>query len=179
MCCVAMGFKTRYVLDWTDHVWTEVFSDTQQRWLHCDPCEGICDRPLLYEAGWGKKLTYVIAFAKNQVRMTETRQYFIDIEQACGIHIITTVAITKCKAVPKIPKDLNGSNCFLAMFCGTSCIEKLFIQSCVTCLSDTLQGDLKTKRLIYQYCKNDFSDHGRYLEVFKQTCRSLATSERM
>lgn len=67
MFCVSMGFKTRYVLDWTDHVWTEVFSEAQQRWLHCDPCEAVCDNPLLYEAGWGKKLTYVIAFSKNQI----------------------------------------------------------------------------------------------------------------
>ena len=68
MCCVALGFKTRYVLAWTDHVWTEVFSEAQQRWLHCDPCEDICDRPLLYEAGWNRKLTYCIAFAKDQVK---------------------------------------------------------------------------------------------------------------
>ncbi|XP_046859160.1 peptide-N(4)-(N-acetyl-beta-glucosaminyl)asparagine amidase-like [Xenia sp. Carnegie-2017] len=67
MCCVALGFKTRYVVDWTDHVWTEVFSDTQERWLHCDPCEGVCDKPLLYEAGWNKQLTYVIAFAKDHI----------------------------------------------------------------------------------------------------------------
>ena len=67
MCCIAMSLKTRYVVDWTDHVWTEVFSEAQQRWLHCDPCEGVCDRPLLYEAGWNKKLTYVIAFSEDQV----------------------------------------------------------------------------------------------------------------
>ncbi len=76
MCCVALGFKTRYVLDWTDHVWTEVFSEAQQRWLHCDPCEGICDRPLLYEAGWNKKLTYVIAFAKDQVMKWEFIHFY-------------------------------------------------------------------------------------------------------
>ena len=77
MCCVTLGFKTRYIADWTDHVWTEVFSEAQQRWLHCDPCEDVCDRPLLYEAGWNKKLTYVIAFAKDQVKIRENFCWFV------------------------------------------------------------------------------------------------------
>uniref|UniRef100_A0A1A8PCK1 Peptide-N(4)-(N-acetyl-beta-glucosaminyl)asparagine amidase n=1 Tax=Nothobranchius pienaari TaxID=704102 RepID=A0A1A8PCK1_9TELE len=67
LCCRALGLEARFVWDSTDHVWTEVYSVSQRRWLHCDSCENACDKPLLYEVGWGKKLAYVLAFSKDQV----------------------------------------------------------------------------------------------------------------
>mmetsp|Transcript_12992 Transcript_12992/g.39997 ORF Transcript_12992/g.39997 Transcript_12992/m.39997 type:complete len:326 (-) Transcript_12992:341-1318(-) len=74
LCCRAVDIAARLVLDWTDHVWTEIWSSTDQRWVHADSCENVLDEPLLYESGWGKKLNYVIAFHRSGVTDV-TRRY--------------------------------------------------------------------------------------------------------
>ena len=74
----SLGFDTRHVVDWTDHVWCEVWIDVlgnsggggdspgnmvinsgpqPGRWVHCDPAEAAADSPLMYEQGWGKVST--------------------------------------------------------------------------------------------------------------------------
>ena len=55
----ALGHDTRWVVDWSDHVWAEIY--LSGRWIHLDPCEAAVDKPLLYEE-WGKTQTYIIAF---------------------------------------------------------------------------------------------------------------------
>jgi len=65
--CRALGFDTRYILDFTDHVWVEVWSVRQQRWLMADSCEGLIDRPNMYEQGWGKKLSYAVGATHDSV----------------------------------------------------------------------------------------------------------------
>lgn len=42
-------------------MWTEVWDSRESRWKHADSCEAAYDEPLLYDAGWGKKLSYVFA----------------------------------------------------------------------------------------------------------------------
>ena len=74
-----LGYREiRWVVDWSDHVWVEVYlgvkiynnADSQLkldddnvngRWVHLDPCEAAVDNPLLYES-WGKNQTYIVAY---------------------------------------------------------------------------------------------------------------------
>ena len=73
LLCRACGFDARQVHDWTDHVWTETFSPHFGRWVHFDSCENACDSPLMYESGWGKKLTYIVAISRDDVTDVTTR----------------------------------------------------------------------------------------------------------
>ncbi|KAI8913678.1 hypothetical protein EDD86DRAFT_110257 [Gorgonomyces haynaldii] len=75
-----LGFETRYILDFTDHVWTEVF--VNDRWVSMDSCEGSqsLDTPLMYETGWGKKLNYILAFGDTEVEDV-THKYTLKLSQ--------------------------------------------------------------------------------------------------
>jgi hypothetical protein len=60
----ALGHECRWVVDWSDHVWTEISLTAvgqHQRWVHLDPCEAAVDQNLLYQE-WGKKQTYILGF---------------------------------------------------------------------------------------------------------------------
>ena len=75
--CIALGHDARLIRDWTDHVWTEVYIDAEKRWVALDACENSWDQPLMYEKGWGKELTYCIAFSTKEM-VDVTLRYVID-----------------------------------------------------------------------------------------------------
>ncbi|KAJ0174295.1 hypothetical protein K1T71_010441 [Dendrolimus kikuchii] len=72
-----MGYDTRYIYDTTDHVWCEIFDVDSNSWLHCDPCEAKLNAPLIYAHGWKKKLSYVLAFSKDDLQDV-TWRYTVD-----------------------------------------------------------------------------------------------------
>jgi peptide-N4-(N-acetyl-beta-glucosaminyl)asparagine amidase len=66
--CRCLGYDARYIYSTSDHVWTEVYNHSKKRWIHVDPSENVFDSPLMYEAGWKRKLEYVLAFAHDDVQ---------------------------------------------------------------------------------------------------------------
>jgi hypothetical protein len=67
LICRSLNLDARYVLDFTDHVWVEVYLPSEERYVHLDSCEMALDVPLLYEHGWGKKLTYILSLSRNGI----------------------------------------------------------------------------------------------------------------
>lgn len=92
----SLGFETRYVLDFTDHVWVEVRMPRGENgvWLHADPSEGVIDEPLMYEKGWNKKLTMIFAFTPGFVEHITSR-YTTDYEATIQRRGIDEAALEK------------------------------------------------------------------------------------
>ncbi|XP_050295790.1 peptide-N(4)-(N-acetyl-beta-glucosaminyl)asparagine amidase [Anthonomus grandis grandis] len=102
LLCSAMDWDSRYVLDENDHVWTEVYSFAKKRWLHCDPCENICDKPLIYETGWKKNMSYVMAYSPDEVQDVTWRysckhKEVLSRRRLCDEHLLAT-ALTNLRS---------------------------------------------------------------------------------
>ncbi|XP_058121945.1 peptide-N(4)-(N-acetyl-beta-glucosaminyl)asparagine amidase [Anopheles ziemanni] len=108
--CRCLGYDARYVFSTSDHVWTEVWSDRRQRWIHVDPCENVLDAPLMYEHGWKKEITYVFGFACDDVqdvswRYSSDHEAMMQRRNACSEKLLLE-AIRKLRV-----KRRAGANC--------------------------------------------------------------------
>eukprot|EP00605_Chrysophyceae_sp_TOSAG23-4_P001441 GSChrysophyteH1.ASY1.ANO1.1569.1 assembled CDS len=65
LICRSLAIDCAYVMDFTDHVWVELFVPSLGRYVHADPCEMSLDTPMVYEKGWSKKLTYVLSASRH------------------------------------------------------------------------------------------------------------------
>jgi peptide-N4-(N-acetyl-beta-glucosaminyl)asparagine amidase len=72
-----LDFEVRFIDNFEDHVWNEYFSNSLGRWVHVDSCENAWDTPLLYEQGWGRNMTFIVAYSHTGV-YDLTRRYVKD-----------------------------------------------------------------------------------------------------
>ena len=49
------------------------YSKNQKRWIHVDSCENAFDKPLLYEQGWGRKMTFILGYSIEGVKDITSR----------------------------------------------------------------------------------------------------------
>lgn len=77
----AVGLRGRYVWNAEDHVWNEYWSPGLNRWVHMDSCENARDQHLLYDVGWGKKQSYILAFSVEGAQDV-SRGYIKDFDAA-------------------------------------------------------------------------------------------------
>ncbi|XP_065369389.1 peptide-N(4)-(N-acetyl-beta-glucosaminyl)asparagine amidase [Calliphora vicina] len=66
--CRCLDFEARIVHSLFDHVWTEVYSESQLRWLHVDPSDNVVDSPLMYQHGWKRNIDYVFAYSCDDIQ---------------------------------------------------------------------------------------------------------------
>lgn len=87
--CRALDYDARIVHSHFDHVWTEVYSEAQMRWLHVDPSENVIDSPLMYQHGWKRHIDYILAYSRDDIqdvtwRYTNDHQKILHLRKLCG-----------------------------------------------------------------------------------------------
>ncbi|XP_036677788.1 peptide-N(4)-(N-acetyl-beta-glucosaminyl)asparagine amidase isoform X1 [Drosophila suzukii] len=86
--CRTLDYDARIVHSHFDHVWSEVYSEAQMRWLHVDPSENVVDSPLMYQHGWKRHIDYVLAYSRDDIqdvtwRYTNDHQKILQLRKLC------------------------------------------------------------------------------------------------
>ncbi|XP_023176517.2 peptide-N(4)-(N-acetyl-beta-glucosaminyl)asparagine amidase isoform X2 [Drosophila hydei] len=87
--CRCLDYDARLVHSHFDHVWTEVFSEKQMRWLHVDPSDNVVDSPLMYQHGWKRNIDYVFGYSRDDAqdvtwRYTNNHQQILQQRRLCS-----------------------------------------------------------------------------------------------
>ena len=43
------------------------YNEEEKRWIHVDSCEEAYDTPLVYEQGWGRVMTFIVASSEEEI----------------------------------------------------------------------------------------------------------------
>lgn len=155
MLCRAMGLRVRWVWNAEDHVWIEVYSVHHKRWVHVDPCEGRIDQPNMYTEGWGRKLTYCIAFSRDGATDV-TRRYIRNFQKFGGerlrcteptlLYILDEIRNLRRKDLSKPEKfHLQGEDMRENNQLGQLIAENIAMELCLSLPGAVHQPETKTK----------------------------------
>jgi thiol-disulfide isomerase/thioredoxin len=78
---------------------------TPETWIMADSCEGIIDKPAMYEDGWGKKLSYQLGITTDSVmdvsprytRQWNTRDYQARRRDICSSETTGELLVAQCR----------------------------------------------------------------------------------
>jgi len=59
----ALGYNTRWIVDWSDHCWVEIEVGT--KWVHMDPSVGMWNDKDMYKNDWNKRHMIILAFCQD------------------------------------------------------------------------------------------------------------------
>ena len=106
LICRSLNLDARWVLDFTDHVWVEVWLPSLRRFVHADPCENKFDTPLLYESGWNKNLEYILSFSRYGV-VDSTPKYTRKLNQVITKRSLTLNEKFVQDSIKKMDRELE------------------------------------------------------------------------
>ncbi len=69
----ALKYEVRFVDNFEDHVWNEYYSEDLNCWIHVDSCENAWNTPLVYEQGWGRIMTFILAHSITGIQEVTPR----------------------------------------------------------------------------------------------------------
>ncbi|TDG46487.1 hypothetical protein AWZ03_007048 [Drosophila navojoa] len=101
--CRCLDYDARLVHSHFDHVWTEVFSEKQMRWLHVDPSDNVVDSPLMYQHGWKRNIDYIFGYSRDDAqdvtwRYTNNHQQILKQRKLCSEkELIATLNVIRAK----------------------------------------------------------------------------------
>jgi len=108
--CRALGYDSRHITDWTDHVWTEIYSHNLSRWVPFDSCENAWDSPMMYSSGWGKKLTYIFGCSRDDFVDVSSR-YVAKYQDMLGRRtLVNEIWLKKCVDALDLTARLRCAN---------------------------------------------------------------------
>lgn len=89
----------------------QIWIPAKKRWVHADPCENKLDKPRMYEEGWNKRLSYVVAFDRDGV-VDVTRRWAVVREDALLCSPMRGSSGLPCRRwgfiVPRLREASNG-----------------------------------------------------------------------